>query len=155
MISIPTDCPQREKAGWTGDIGIYAGTALQNEDVTGLLTRWLKSVSADQGKDGFVPMVVPHNQTYKSMGLLLSLAGGFKGSVGVAGWGDACVLVPKAMYDLTGNTQILEDQYDTMKRWADFILYTAAKYRGNKKLPKEVQEKLNNGINLGHKGKPV
>ena len=150
MISIPTDCPQREKAGWTGDIGIYAGTALQNEDVTGLLTRWLKSVSADQGKDGFVPMVVPHNQTYKSMGLLLSLAGGFKGSVGVAGWGDACVLVPKAMYDLTGNTQILEDQYDTMKRWADFILYTAAKYRGNKKLPKEVDQLLwNTGFHYG------
>lgn len=150
MISIPTDCPQREKAGWTGDIAIYARTALQNEDVTGFLTRWLKSVSADQGKDGHVPMVVPHNQTYKSMGLLLGLAGGFKGSIGVAGWGDACVLVPRAMYDLTGNTEILRSQYDTMKRWADFILRTAAKYRGNRKIPREVDRLLwNTGFHYG------
>ena len=150
MISIPTDCPQREKAGWTGDIGIYAATALQNEDVTGFLTRWLKSVSADQGKDGFIPMVVPHNQTYKSLGVLLGLMGGFKGSIGVAGWGDACVLVPKAMYEQTGNTEILRSQYDTMKKWADFILYTSARYRGNRKLPKEVDSLLwNTGFHYG------
>lgn len=150
MISIPTDCPQREKAGWTGDIGIYARTALQNEDVTGFLTRWLRSVSADQGKDGHVPMVVPHNQTYKSMGLLLGLAGGFKGSIGVAGWGDACVLVPKAMYDLTGNKEVLRQQYDSMKKWADFILHTAAKYRGNRKIPRKVDRLLwNTGFHYG------
>lgn len=150
MISIPTDCPQREKAGWTGDIGIYAATALQNEDVTGFLTRWLKSVSADQGKDGHIPMVVPHNQTYKSMSVLLGFAGGFKGSIGVAGWGDACVLVPKAMYELTGNKEILRQQYETMKKWADFILYTSAKYRGNRKLPKEVDKLLwNTGFHYG------
>lgn len=33
MMSIPTDCPTREKAGWTGDMLIYAPTALLNEDV--------------------------------------------------------------------------------------------------------------------------
>ena len=37
MLSIPTDCPQREKAGWTGDISLYAKTALLNEDVTPFL----------------------------------------------------------------------------------------------------------------------
>lgn len=39
MLSIPTDCPQREKAGWTGDISLYAKTALLNEDVTPFLTQ--------------------------------------------------------------------------------------------------------------------
>ena len=34
LFSIPTDCPQREKGGWTGDIQIYAETALLNENVT-------------------------------------------------------------------------------------------------------------------------
>ena len=151
MLSIPTDCPQREKAGWTGDIGIYAPTALQNEDVTPFLTRWLQSVSADQRSDGSVPMVVPENQTYQSMNLLLKFAGGlFKGSVGVAGWGDACVLVPKAMYEQTGNIEILKKQYPTMKKWADFIIMTAKKYRGNKKLPKEVDQLLwNTGFHYG------
>ncbi len=150
MISIPTDCPQREKAGWTGDIGIYAPTALQNEDVTGLLERWLKCVSNDQMKNGAVPMVIPFNQTYKSMNLLLMAAGGFKGSVGVAGWGDACILVPLAMYEQTGNTQILREQYESMKKWCDFIIYTAAKYRGDKKIPKETDRLLwNTGFHYG------
>lgn len=150
MLSIPTDCPQREKAGWTGDIGIYAATSLQNEDTTGLLTRWLRSVSADQKKDGAIPMVVPNNQTYKNMSLLLTLAGGLKGYPAPAGWSDACILVPLAMYEQTGNTEILKDQYDTMKKWCDFIIRTAAKYRGDKKLPKETDQYLwNTGFHYG------
>ncbi len=150
MLSIPTDCPQREKAGWTGDIGIYAATSLQNEDTTGLLTRWLKCVSADQMKDGAVPMVVPENQTYKDMGTLLKFVGGLKGNAGIAGWGDACILVPLAMYEQTGNTEILIDQYDTMKKWCDFIIRSAEKYRGDKKLPKEIDSLLwNTGFHYG------
>lgn len=150
MLSIPTDCPQREKAGWTGDIGIYAATSLQNEDTTGLLTRWLKSVSADQKKDGAVPMVVPENQQYQDLGRMLKMVGGFKGNVGPAGWGDACILVPLAMYEQTGNLEILKDQYETMKKWCDFILMCASKYRGNKKIPKEVDSCLwNTGFHYG------
>ena len=150
MLSIPTDCPQREKAGWTGDIAIYAATSLQNEDTTGLLTRWLKSVSADQMKDGAVPMVVPENMTYRNMKVLLKLAGGLKGNVGVAGWGDACILVPLAMYEQTGNTEILKEQYETMKKWCDFIIHAAEKYRGDKKIPKEIDRYLwNTGFHYG------
>lgn len=47
-LSIPTDCPQREKAGWTGDIALYARTMLLNEDATSFLTRWLHSLACDQ-----------------------------------------------------------------------------------------------------------
>ncbi len=45
MISIPTDCPQREKAGWLGDIQVYTRTAMQNEDLTPFLTRWLRMLA--------------------------------------------------------------------------------------------------------------
>ena len=150
MISIPTDCPQREKAGWTGDIGIYAATSLQNEDTTDLLERWLKSVSKDQKKDGAVPMVVPENQTYKDLGVMLKMTGGFKGNVGPAGWGDACILVPLAMYEQTGNTIVLREQYETMKKWCDFIITCASKYRGDRKIPKETDRYLwNTGFHYG------
>ncbi len=50
LFSIPTDCPQREKGGWTGDIQIYAETALLNENVTPFLTRWLRNVTCSQQK---------------------------------------------------------------------------------------------------------
>ncbi|MBR4162305.1 MAG: family 78 glycoside hydrolase catalytic domain [Solobacterium sp.] len=150
MLSIPTDCPQREKAGWTGDIGIYAATSLQNEDTTGLLTRWLNSLKYDQMDSGAVPMVVPFNQTYKSLDIILKLVGGNKGDVGVAGWGDACILVPLAMYMQTGNTEVLKEHYQTMKAWCDFIIHTAAKYRGNKKISKDLDRYLwNTGFHYG------
>ncbi|MCR5023187.1 MAG: glycoside hydrolase family 78 protein, partial [Lachnospiraceae bacterium] len=144
MISIPTDCPQREKAGWTGDIGVYSPTALLNEDVTDLLTRWMRSVSADQSENGAIPMVVPNNQTYKSMMTLLKLVGkkGVKGDIGVAGWADACILVPLAMYNLTGNTVILEQHYNTMKKWCDYIIMVADKGTGDRKRPKEIEKYL-------------
>ncbi len=94
MLSIPTDCPQREKAGWTGDAGIYIGTALLNEDVTPLFARWLKSVEADQQEDGAVPMVVPFNETYRNMSAMMAQMTGTNGHVAPAGWGDACVKIP-------------------------------------------------------------
>lgn len=56
MLSIPTDCPQREKAGWTGDISLYAKTALLNEDVTPFLTQWLRSLCVDQRENGSIPL---------------------------------------------------------------------------------------------------
>ena len=149
MISIPTDCPQREKAGWTGDIGVYADTSLLNEDTTGLLTRWLKSLSADQAKDGGVPIVSPLNVSYSSMQMLLKFAGKCRGSAASAGWGDACWLVPMAMYRQTGNREILKAQYPSMKAWCDYIIRTAAKER-NKDIPKETDKYLwSTGFHFG------
>lgn len=144
MISLPTDCPQREKAGWTGDIGVYAPTALLNEDTTDLLTRWLRSVKADQADNGAIPMVVPNNLTYQKTTKLLSFFGkhGMKGPVGIAGWSDACILVPLAMYKQTGNMEILKAQYDTMIRWCGYIIQAASTTVGDKKRPKEVEKYL-------------
>ena len=61
MLSIPTDCPQREKAGWTGDMLVYSKTAMQIEDCTNLFTRWLENMACDQDKYGAIPMVVPNS----------------------------------------------------------------------------------------------
>ncbi|MGQ4666258.1 family 78 glycoside hydrolase catalytic domain, partial [Metabacillus halosaccharovorans] len=48
MLSIPTDCPQREKAGWTGDLQVFAPTAAFNMDVDSFLTRWLWNLMLEQ-----------------------------------------------------------------------------------------------------------
>lgn len=148
VLSIPTDCPQREKAGWTGDAAIYASTMLQNGDMTNLLSRWLKNLSAEQGTDGSVPIVVPSGLPYQAM-RAQGKAYGNNEELGVAGWGDAAVLVPWAMYEITGNDRILIEQYDSMKRWCDFIL-ASAKKPGDETLPPEIDRVLwNTGFQLG------
>ncbi|PRR84660.1 alpha-L-rhamnosidase [Clostridium luticellarii] len=148
MISIPTDCPQREKAGWTGDIAMYAKTALQNEDANAFLENWLISVEADQSENGAVPIVVPYNHIYVGTAKMLGKLCMNKGVVGSAGWGDAAVLVPWAMYEVSGNTDILEKQYKCMTGWAEYII-NASKKRGSFSSRKYEKYLWNTGFHFG------
>ena len=152
MLSIPTDCPQREKAGWTGDIQVYATTALLNEDVTMLLTRWMKSLSVEQEENGAVPMIVPMNGMYVPAFRVFGIVFGNEGGVAAsAGWSDAAVLVPWQMYQVTGNTAILKDQYASMKKWCDYVIRTSkTKHARGTKLPREKEQYLwNTGYHWG------
>lgn len=143
MLSIPTDCPQREKAGWTGDMLVYAKTAMQNEDCTTLFTRWLENMSCNQDEYGIIPMVVPHDGNYPQTGKLMNLMYGEKGNATSSGWGDAAVIVPYSMYQITGNTSILIQQYECMQKWCDYIIHKAAtKKPKNSTLPDEVEKYL-------------
>lgn len=142
MLSIPTDCPQREKAGWTGDISLYAKTALLNEDVTPFLTQWLQSLCVDQRENGSIPFTVPDVSIYHYAGIQMGEQTGCGGPVCSAGWGDAAVTVPMAMYEVTGNIRILEKQYDSMKGWCDYVISRARIHAPNSTLPDEVEEHL-------------
>lgn len=60
MISVPTDCPQRdERLGWMADAQIFAATALYNGDLAGFYTKWLRDVREAQSKDGAYSDVSP------------------------------------------------------------------------------------------------
>ena len=150
MVSIPTDCPQREKAGWTGDIQIYARTSLLNENTTPFLTRWLQNLACDQHKNGAVPVVVPFVGLYRLLAKINQITCGNRGPVGAAGWGDAACMVPWSMYEITGNRRILREQYDSMKAWCDYIITTAETRKGKNKLPREIDRYLwNTGFQYG------
>jgi len=111
MLSIPTDCPQRERAGWLGDAQVFAPTAAWNADVDAFFSRWLVSVRAEQFEDGQVPCIVPYSPNYHE-----TMTRVFHGESSV-GWSDACIFVPYAMYLAYGDAQILRDNYETMRRW--------------------------------------
>src|SRR6185312_4353695 len=98
FLAIPTDCPQRERMGWTGDLQVFAPAATRNRMVIPFLTRWLNNVRADQEPDGLVPVIVPASPFMGSLSEelkddpLLSIRA-------AAGWGDAMVLVPWLLYE--------------------------------------------------------
>lgn len=143
MLSIPTDCPQREKAGWTGDMLVYAKTAMQNEDCTLLFLRWLENMEKEQDKYGIIPMVVPENGSYPMVGKLTSMTSGCKGKGTSSGWGDAAVIVPYSMYEITDNTEVLIRQYECMKKWCDYVIHQAATRKPKKsERPEEVEKYL-------------
>lgn len=105
-ISIPTDCPTREKAGWTGDVVVYAPTALYNQDMTAFYEDWLRSIRAEQTAHGHVLNTVPQIKNYVQQSMAGSL-----------GWGDVILTLPWQLYQLCGDFQVLEENYDAMGKW--------------------------------------
>jgi len=107
---IPTDCPHRERHGWTGDWQLFVGTAAFLYDVAGFSTKWLRDVAADQWPDGTVANVSPSPRSEGRGGPIAFLNGS-------AGWGDAAVIVPWELYRAYGDTGILAELWPTMVRW--------------------------------------
>jgi alpha-L-rhamnosidase len=111
FLDVPTDCPQRdERLGWTGDAQVFSRTAAFNMDVAGFYTKWLKDVAADQMESGSVPYVIPD---------VLSREG--KPSAGSAGWADVAVIIPWTMYLTYGDKRVLEEQYESMGKWIEYM----------------------------------
>lgn len=116
MFSVPTDCPQREKLGWTGDIQVFAKTGCFNYDLRNFLSAWLMNMRAEQTADGEIPVVVPNPPKQEQTQRLMS-----GGSNSSAAWGDACVLVPWYLYECYGDRRVLLDNLSMMERWLDYI----------------------------------
>ncbi len=113
FVEIPTDCPTREKAGWTGDIAVFGRTGALNRNIAPILTRWLGDVRADQLDNGRIPCVVPVSSSYNAFFM--------RPTHGGAAWADACVDVPWTLYLHYGDHRVLEENYATMCRWVDAL----------------------------------
>lgn len=112
FVDVPTDCPQRdERLGWTGDAQAFCRTAAFNMNVSSFFTKWLKDVAADQKPGGEVPDVIPD---------ILNKQGSFTAQPS-AGWGDVAVIAPWTMYLVYGDKNFLENQYQSMKAWVEYI----------------------------------
>lgn len=122
MLSIPTDCPQRERAGWTGDIYVFIRTAVFNQNVKRFLLKWLRNMEKEQFEDGLIPVIVPYPLGYNAVQ---------KGAFGTdtsAGWGDAAIKVPWILYQVYRDRSILEEFFGMMKKWMDFVEKDAAEH---------------------------
>ncbi|WP_314220444.1 family 78 glycoside hydrolase catalytic domain [Streptomyces zaehneri] len=110
VCDIPTDCPTRERAGWTGDWQLFVPTAAFLYDVSGFSAKWLRDVAADQWPDGTVANISPACRTEGPKGPVAHLNGS-------AGWGDAVVIVPWQLYLAYGDPGILEELWPAMTAW--------------------------------------
>ena len=118
---VPTDCPQRERAPWTGDWQVFAPTAAFLYDVAGFTAKWLRDLDASQWPDGRVSIFAP--EPMSPDGFSNPTAQFMNGS---AGWGDAAVIVPHLMWQTYDDRQVLVDQYRSMVRWVDWAAGRAA-----------------------------
>ena len=115
LFGYPTDCPQREKNGWTGDAFWMAEVGLYNFDVITIYEKWIADFADEQRPNGELPAIVP------------TAGWGYDWANGVD-WTSAVVFIPWMIYQYYGDAQLLENMYGPMKRYMDFV---AMKLDGN------------------------
>ena len=109
FIDVPTDCPQREKSGWTGDAQVFCSTAAFFADTKAFFRKWLRDVRDCQQPDGLVWDVNP----------MCSRPGNPHAAInGAVGWADAAVIIPYTLWKLSGDSSFITDNYELMHDFA-------------------------------------
>lgn len=106
FVGYPTDCPQREKNGWTGDAHLAAEQGLFNWHSAAAYARWMNDFKDEQRPNGELPGIVPTS--------------GWGYGIGPA-WDSAYVLIPWYLYVYCGDTRVLAEHYPGMKRYVDYL----------------------------------
>lgn len=117
---IPTDCPTRERHGWTGDAQIFFRTASYLVDYASFSKKYLRDVYDWQMKSGRLPQIAPAGGVDFYMWVM-------NGSVG---WADFGVIMPYQFWKLFGDRAILEEYYDRMKAYSRFMQKRCGKWGG-------------------------
>lgn len=140
-VGIPTDCPTREKAGWTGDVVTYGETALYNQEMTAFFEDWLESIRREQKENGHVMNTVPLIKNY--------IQQTYAGSLG---WGDVILTLPMQLYRLCGDRSVLAACRDAMEKWVNAMQAAAGEIpRGMDDGPENENQHylINTGFHFG------
>jgi alpha-L-rhamnosidase len=108
FVGYPTDCPHREKNGWTGDAHLAAETGLYNFHAAPAYAKWLNDLKDEQRDSGALPGIVPTS------------GWGYHWGNGPA-WDSAYVLIPWYLYEYRGDTRALAEHYNRLKRYVDYL----------------------------------
>jgi alpha-L-rhamnosidase len=140
FLDVPTDCPTRERLGWTGDAQIFFDTAAYLMDVSGFYRKWLRDLQDNQKKSGKVSAVAPYNgfaMVYDSTGMSV-------------GWGDAAVLTPYRFWRRYGDERLLRECYPMMRAYGRYMIgHTGHKSRRAAKANPHNRYVYEKGMHLG------
>ena len=150
FADIPTDCPTRERHGWTGDAQIFFETAGYLFDSAAFFRKYLNDMHDWQKPNGRLPQIAPAGGVDFYMNVM-------NGSVG---WSDAGILIPYRFWKLYGDDSLLRQHYEGMKKYAEFMISRCGKWGGPYAKPLGVkgEEKkylVNRGQSYGEWAEPT
>jgi len=104
FVSVPTDCPQRdERLGWTADAQVFWRTASYNMDLTQFSKKYAADIRGTQvGTEKYGIFAPGTNQPNPGYG---------------AGWSDAGVIVPWTAWLQSGDTTVIDENWDAMEKY--------------------------------------
>jgi alpha-L-rhamnosidase len=107
LHGIPTDCDQRdERMGWMGDAQGTAEEAIMNFDMAAFYTNFVRDIRDVQDEKGRLSDTVPHV---------------WGGENADPAWATAYPLICWYMYQYYGDTRVLEEHYDAMRKYVEFL----------------------------------
>lgn len=106
FLWIPTDCPHREKNGWTGDAALSAEHILMNLSAEDSLREWIRNVEVAQFSDGSFPGIVP--------------TGGWGRGCGPA-WDQVIVEIPYCLYKYRGDLETAREAAPYIFRYLFYL----------------------------------
>lgn len=103
----PSDCPHRERLGYTGDGQITASAAMTMFDCESFYRKWIRDICDCQNIDnGHIQHTAPF----------------YGGGGGPVGWGGAVVQVPYAFYMHYGDKSLVKEVLPHITEWVDYII---------------------------------
>ncbi|RZK19094.1 MAG: alpha-rhamnosidase [Pedobacter sp.] len=108
LFGFPTDCPQREKNGWTGDGHFAVETGLYNFDAITVYEKWMGDHRDEQQPNGVLPDIIP--------------TGGWGyGTANGTDWTSTIAIIPWNIYMFYGDSKALSDNYKNIKQYVDYV----------------------------------
>ncbi|MDR0589352.1 MAG: glycoside hydrolase family 78 protein [Spirochaetaceae bacterium] len=105
---MPTDCPTREKLGWTNDAQASAEQMLINFSAVGFFTKWYTDILDAQAEDGSLPGVIP--------------TGGWGYEWGNGPVSDGILFeIPARLYQYTGDPALLLRGRGAFRKYLDYL----------------------------------
>ncbi len=108
FIFFPTDCPHREKNGWTADAALSAEHMLLHMDATASYKEWMRGIAKAQRENGQLPGIIPTG------------GWGFEWGNGPA-WDCVCVYLPYYCYQYDGDTEIIRENSTLIDRYLHYV----------------------------------
>mgnify|MGYP002624474052 FL=1 len=108
LVSIPTDCPHREKNGWTADANLAIDLGLLNYDGITFYEKWVGDMADSQNAEGNVPGIVPTS------------GWGYEDWIGPV-WASAFCMIPDALMRYYGDTKAIQNIFDACDRYLDYL----------------------------------
>ncbi|MEU6372482.1 family 78 glycoside hydrolase catalytic domain [Streptomyces sp. NPDC046909] len=109
---VPTDCPQRdERCGWTGDTQLFSGAGLYNADAVNFLSHFQETLIDSQriyGADGAQFTWIAPGARYNQ-------------PIPASGWADCGVVVPWTVWQMSGDTTVIDRSWTAMTEYLDWI----------------------------------
>ena len=108
LFSIPTDCPQREKNGWTADGYVGMDYGLLFYDGITVYEKWMNDFIDNQRERGDLSGIIP------------SSGWGYADWIGPV-WDAALFIIPNNLYKYYGDTRAIEKMWDTCVRYLQYL----------------------------------